>query len=201
MQILTNITKDYNITLASQSPRRISLLKSLQIPFSIKPADIDENISPRLSPKKYCQNLAISKALAVAENGADDATIIIAADTIVVLGKKILNKPANKIEAFNMLKQLSNRSHFVYTGIALINTKNCRIISDYSRTAVYFRELSNKEIFDYVENGSTLDKAGSYGIQDDYGAVFVHRIEGCYNNVIGLPTELLYRKLIEIAEL
>ncbi|MBR3090754.1 MAG: septum formation protein Maf, partial [Bacteroidetes bacterium] len=122
------------------------------------------------------------------------------ADTIVVLNNEIINKPKDENDAFQILNKLSNRSHFVYTGIALINTQNNKMLVDYSRTCVYFREIDKEEILEYIADGKTLDKAGSYGIQDDYGALFVRKIEGCYNNVLGLPIELLRRRLLEIID-
>lgn len=204
MNTFINILKNYDILLASQSQRRINLLKSLNLNFKAIPANINENIELKLSPAKYAQTLALKKANKVKEEilkNTETPTLIIGADTIVVLNNKTINKPKNEDEAFQMLIKLSNTYHFVYTGIALINTKNKKIITDYSRTCVYFRKLEENEILEYISGGKTLDKAGSYGIQDDYGSLFVKKIEGCYNNVIGLPIELLRRKLIEITKI
>lgn len=198
MNKLTNITKKYEIILASQSQRRINLLKLLNLDFEIESADINENIDKSLPPVLYSKTLAERKAKKIAEPYKGFSKLIIGADTIVVLDNKIINKPLDEDEAFFMLKSLSNRFHFVYTGLSIINTYKNTIITDYSRTCVHFRELEDKEILEYISNGKTLDKAGSYGIQDDYGALFVKRIEGCYNNVIGLPLELLYRNLLKI---
>ncbi len=198
MNSFTNILKKYEIILASQSQRRINLLKSLSLDFKVKPANINENINKMLSPVLYSQILAQKKAEQIAKEYKNTATLVIGADTIVVLKNNIINKPTDEDEAFLMLKSLSGRSHFVYTAISIINTEKDRILTDYSRTCVYFRDLEDEEILEYVSNGRTLDKAGSYGIQDDYGALFVKKIEGCYNNVIGLPIELLRRKLLEI---
>lgn len=205
MNTLLNILKDYNIILASHSPRRINLLKSLNLEFQVKPAHIDENIDLRLPPVKYSKLLAFRKADKIREELLNDSNqqrnnIIIGADTIVVLNNEIINKPKDENDAFQILNKLSNRSHFVYTGIALINTKNNKMLVDYSRTCVYFREIDKEEILEYIADGKTLDKAGSYGIQDDYGALFVRKIEGCYNNVLGLPIELLRRRLLEIID-
>jgi len=194
-----NILEGYEIILASQSPRRVNLLKSLKIDFEVEPADINENICKKNSPKRYVQTLASKKAEKIALKYKNTSKIIIGADTIVVLDNQVINKPSTELEAFNMLKKLSGRHHFVYTGIAVFNTKTNKIITDFSRTCVHFRELSNEEILEYVAGGKTLDKAGSYGIQDDYGALFVKKIEGCYNNVIGLPLELLWRNILKIS--
>jgi septum formation protein len=113
------------------------------------------------------------------------------------LNDEIINKPVSKEDAFVILKKLSGNSHFVYTGVTVLNSATSKAITDYSLTRVYFRELSDSEILDYISTGSPMDKAGAYGIQDDYGALFVKRIEGCYNNVIGLPLELMFRILLE----
>ena len=125
------------------------------------------------------------------------------ADTTVVLQGYILNKPLDAADAVRMLSMLSNRTHEVFTGIALIECSADgsarKIITDVSRTEVRFRRLSADEIRSYVASGSPLDKAGGYGIQDDFGAVFVEAIHGCYNTVVGLPLELLYRRLLEFS--
>jgi septum formation protein len=108
-----------------------------------------------------------------------------------------LHKPKDCNEAFEILKNLSGRTHQVYTGITLINNYSQKIINEYSKTDVTFRELSDDEIYAYIESGSPMDKAGAYGIQDDFGAVFVRHINGCYYNIVGLPIELFYRMLKE----
>ncbi|MDR0926143.1 MAG: Maf family protein [Ignavibacteria bacterium] len=180
--------------LASQSPRRIHLLKSIGIDFEVLPADVDERISTKMPPSKYCKYLAERKANHIAKQINTPATII-AADTIVVQRSKIINKPMDAADALRILRQLSGTHHFVYTGVAVIDTETARRVVDYSRTTVYFRELSDSEIRAYISTGSPMDKAGAYGIQDDYGALFVSRIEGCYNNVIGLPLEKLWEML------
>jgi septum formation protein len=218
LNLLTNLLKNYQIILASQSPRRINLLKSLGLDFEIIPANIDEHLLKETKPSMYCKKLALSKAQFVskiidtkiinikpnnliAENILiDKKKLIIAADTIVVLDGEIINKPTDKIDAFNILRRLSGNNHFVYTGVTVLNSANSKAITDYSRTTVYFRKLSDTEILDYIDTGSPMDKAGGYGIQDDYGALFVKRIEGCYNNVIGLPLELLFKMLIKAIE-
>ena len=208
MNLLKNIQNNYKIILASKSPRRINLLKSLRLDFETVSANIDEEALQEKKPSLYCRKLAISKARFVQENfnckelvskeNFSRKKLIIAADTIVVLENEIINKPQNEIDAFNILKKLSDRNHFVYTGIAVINLAKNRHIIDFKRTTVSFRNLSDSEIWDYINTGSPMDKAGAYGIQDDYGAVFVKKINGCYNNVIGLPLELLFQNLKKI---
>ena len=127
------------------------------------------------------------------ENG-----IVITADTIVVLNDEIIGKPQNKIDAKNILQKLSGKKHVVYTGFSLINKTENKVITDFSKTKVYFKELSLKEIIDYISTGSPMDKAGAYGIQDDFGAVFVKKIEGCYYNVLGFPVSKIYEGLKNI---
>jgi len=235
LNLLANLLKDYQIILASGSPRRINLLKSLGLDFEIIPANIDESSLKETKPSIYCKKLAFSKAQVVSkiinnnliqnknltqDNNLiqnnnliqdnknliqknviiENNNLIIAADTIVVLSGEIINKPQSKDDAYRILNKLSGNSHFVYTGVTVLNSNSNskKAITDYSRTAVYFRKLSDREILEYINSGSPMDKAGGYGIQDDYGALFVKRIEGCYNNVIGLPIELLYKMLVKI---
>lgn len=184
------------IVLASKSPRRITLLKNLGLEFDVIPSKIDENISEKLQPNEYVMKLSRLKAENVAAMlGGDE--IVIGADTTVYLDGNYLNKPRDCDEAFEILKKLSGRTHQVYTGITLINNVSQKIINEFSKTDVTFRELSDDEIYAYIESGSPMDKAGAYGIQDDFGAVFVRHINGCYYNIVGLPIELFYRMLKE----
>ncbi|MEJ5245058.1 MAG: Maf family protein [Bacteroidota bacterium] len=184
------------IVLASKSPRRITLLKNLGLEFDVIPSKIDENISEKLQPNEYVMKLSRLKAENVSSMlGGDE--IVIGADTTVYLDGNYLNKPKDCDEAFEILKKLSGRTHQVYTGITLINNYSQKIINEYSKTEVTFRELSDDEIYAYIESGSPMDKAGAYGIQDDFGAVFVRHINGCYYNIVGLPIELFYRMLKE----
>lgn len=182
------------LILASASPRRKKLLEQIGVEFQVKVSAFDEETVPtHLPPPEYVQRLAQSKALEVAQNLTFQA-IVLGADTTVVLDGQILNKPTNAADAARMLGLLSNRTHEVCTGIALVETATNRVITDVCRTEVRFRALEAREIEGYVASGSPLDKAGSYGIQDDFGAVFVQEIRGCYYNVVGLPLELLYRR-------
>jgi septum formation protein len=124
--------------------------------------------------------------------------IVITADTIVVLNKTVLGKPADKKDAFRILKMLSGKTHFVYTGYSIFNFTNNKMISEYENTEVTFRDLSDEEIKEYINGGSPMDKAGAYGIQDDFGAVFIKKINGCYYNVVGLPLAKFYHALLRI---
>jgi nucleoside triphosphate pyrophosphatase len=190
--IKTNI----QIYLASSSPRRKRLLQQLNIPFKTFSVDIDEKIRKGESPIKAVKRLSIEKmemAKKIIKRG-----IIITADTIVVLDNQIIGKPKDKKEAERILEKLSGRTHKVYTGFSVFNSVNGEIITEYEKTFVKFRELNKKEIVDYISTGSPMDKAGAYGIQDDFGAVFVEKINGCYYNVVGLPLTKVYKSLLKV---
>lgn len=184
------------IYLASQSPRRKILLQQLGLKFESFSFDLEEEFVENQSPIKTVKRLALEK-MRIAETIKNDG-IIITADTIVVLNKQIIGKPKNKKNAKELLTKLSNNKHYVYTGFALKNLVTNSEIVDYEKTEVTFRKLTSSEISDYIESGSPLDKAGAYGIQDDFGAVFVSKINGCYYNVVGLPLSKVYSKLLEI---
>ncbi|MBM2816225.1 MAG: Septum formation protein Maf [Ignavibacteria bacterium] len=179
------------IVLASQSPRRQHLLERLGFQFTIEPAHIEENELENEEPSQHVMRLALEKARAIAKTKSVPA-LVIGADTIVFLEGAILNKPENKSDAIQMLSRLSGREHTVFSGVALVESCTRKSVVEYEKTLVEFRNLSDEEISAYVESGSPLDKAGAYGVQDDFGAVFVRRIEGCYYNVVGLPLQLLY---------
>lgn len=181
------------IYLASASPRRKILLEQIGLKFSILTVNLNEKIYNGENPVKIVKRLALEK-LKLAEEKVNNG-IIITADTIVVLQKQIIGKPKNKKDAEKILKTLSGKTHFVYTGFALCNLQTGKTVVDYRKSAVTFRVLGTKEIQEYVEQGSPLDKAGAYGIQDDFGAVFVKNINGCYYNVVGLPLSDVYTAL------
>jgi septum formation protein len=184
------------IFLASKSPRRKKLLNQLNLKFEVLSVQVDESRNGRETPVMMVRRLAqgkLSAAKTKIRNG-----IIITADTIVVLDSEVLGKPGIRSEAKKMLGKLSGRTHIVYTGFSIYNSKNKRTITDYEKTLVTFRRLGNKEIDDYVKTGSPMDKAGAYGIQDDFGAVFVKKINGDYYNVVGLPLAKLYSNLLKV---
>ncbi|SHK02612.1 Maf family protein [Rhodothermus profundi] len=181
------------LILASRSPRRRKLLAQLGLDFEVHPSDLDENATNHRLPEQLVEQLALEKARTVAARFPEALTL--GADTIVVLDGMVLNKPADEAEARAMLRRLSGRTHTVYTGVALVHPASQRELVDYEATHVTFAPLSDAEIDAYVATGSPLDKAGAYGIQDDYGAVFIRRIEGDYYNVVGLPLHRLYRML------
>lgn len=188
------------LILASQSPRRKFLLQNLGLSFDIIPANIDEdNLPEGITPREVPKYLSQEKAKHVAKK-VDGECIIISADTIVAMCDEILNKPTDEADAKRILSKLSGNTHTVFTGVTLINTKTGKMISDVQESQVTFRLLDAKEIDYYISTGSPMDKAGAYGIQDDFGAVFVSRVCGCYYNIVGLPLEMFYRMLREINE-
>ncbi len=190
------IRTEIPIILASKSPRRKKLLKQIGLNFKVKAFDVNEELAQNIQPAKLAKKLALQKLEAARKKIKN--SIIITADTIVVLDGEILGKPKNKSDAVKMLKKLSGAKHYVYTGFAIYNGANGNLVADYEKTCVAFRKLDEKEIKEYVASGSPLDKAGAYGIQDDYGAVFVRKISGCYYNVVGLPLAKVYQALQQV---
>ncbi|MFN2636965.1 MAG: nucleoside triphosphate pyrophosphatase [Gemmatimonadaceae bacterium] len=181
------------VVLASASPRRRELLTLIGIPHRVLPANIDERVKGRESPRKHAERLAREKASAVARQHANAVTV--AADTIVVIDRKILGKPANAVDAGSMLSLLNGRRHRVITAVAVSRGGN--LLSAVEEVDVKFRKLSDDEIDAYIATGEPLDKAGAYGIQG-YGATIVERIEGDYFAVMGLPLVKLVGLLEEI---
>jgi len=179
--------------LASSSPRRRELLLRLQTPFDIILPDVDESvIPPEGSPETYCTALAELKANDISQHYPNN--LVIGSDTIVVLDNNIMGKPEDKTMAQNMLKTLSGKTHHVYTGVCLKwADKNIHHLFA-EITMVTFRELSEADINHYIESCPPYDKAGSYGIQD-WSAVFVKEIKGCYDNVVGFPISRFYEEL------
>ena len=188
------------IVLASQSPRRKKLLNQLGFRFEIIPSTCAEIITST-KPTQVVTELALQKATEVAHQ--TENALVIGADTIVVLNGAIIGKPDSPTHAHEMLQTLSGNTHQVYTGVAFVKTSSSgTIIQNYSffeETEVEFSHLSDSEIQNYVATGSPLDKAGAYGIQDDWGAVFVKRIEGDYYNVVGFPLNRFYNELKHFA--
>ena len=180
--------------LASASERRKDLLSRIVSNFEVKISNFDEEkVEVSTNIENYVKTLAEGKAKDVALN-CDNDSIIIGADTIVVIGDNILGKPKDKNHAFEMLKLLSNNVHRVYSGVAVINNQKNIMKSECLYTEVYFSEISDDEIWRYIESGECLDKAGAYGIQG-YGCVFAEKINGCYYNVVGLPLNLLNKMI------
>lgn len=179
------------LVLASTSPRRISLLKQLGVPFeAVDPGDAENSVA--LDPVAHVRDHALSKAEAVAAKYPD--RLVIAADTIVVLDGRILEKPRNMEEAKAMLRVLCGRIHTVVSAVALVERD--RGLSDLriEETKVGMKKLTEEEIEAYVATGEPMDKAGAYAAQG-IGAVIIERVEGCFYNVVGLPMSLLYDML------
>jgi septum formation protein len=183
--------------LASGSERRQELLHRIVENFDIIVSDFDESkVLYEGDMNKYVIDLAYGKALSVRETLREDA-IIVAGDTIVVLGNRILGKPKDENEACSMLIELSGKVHRVYSGVAVINTSNNKIEKESLYTEVTFSNLSDEEIKKYIKTGEPLDKAGAYGIQG-FGGVFVEKINGCYYNVVGLPLNLVNKMINKV---
>ena len=183
--MLTNIDSKNKLILASASPRRKELLKSIRIPFIVAPAEIDELVQDGEEPEAHVQRLAHEKAFEISKKYQD--SWVLGADTIVVIDGRILGKPSDETEAVEMLSILSGRTHVVFTGYAIINLcyPDMKTVA-YTRSEVFIRTLSKAEIQGYVLTGEPMDKAGAYAIQD-VGAAIVERIYGSYTNVVGLP--------------
>ena len=181
------------VILASQSPRRQELLKLFNIPFTVRVADIDETMDESKLPYDEVARVSRLKAMAVSREAED---VVIAADTIVVCDGKVLGKPKDEADARSMLQLLSGRDHQVMTGVSVLRGE--KILSCTEVTDIHFRDLTEKEIDDYIRTGEPMDKAGSYGIQG--GAVlFAEKLCGDYFNVVGLPVCRLGKLLKEIA--
>lgn len=182
--------------LASNSPRRKKMLRSLGIEFIHLNVDHKEIIFEKDSPLKNVKRLAKEKCVRAAENL--DYGIVISADTIVVLDGKIIGKPIDQNDAKIILRKLSGRTHYVYTGFAIYDAELKKIYVDNEKTKVTFYNLTEQKIDDYINTGSPMDKAGAYGIQDDFGSLFVKKIDGCYNNVMGFPIAKIFQSLEKI---
>lgn len=179
-----------SIILASRSPRRAQLLRQIGLRFETSVCDIEEVFDPTMTPEENARSLSYMKAQDVAARF--DRGIVLGSDTIVVLDGVLLGKPDTEDDARRMLRSLSGRTHTVVTGFAIVDAETKKSYIDCERTDVTFRTLDDDEIAAYVAAGSPMDKAGAYGIQDDFGAVFVERIAGDYYTVVGLPLSKVY---------
>jgi len=178
--------------LASASPRRKELLKKIIKNFKVAVSSVDETKIKAKTPEGFAIKAALTKAKDVARKHKH--SLVIGADTIVVLGKKILGKPKNKQAAFKMLKSLCGKTQKVITGIAIVDSDTLAKITDYEVTKVSMKKASDKDIRNYIDTHKPLDKAGSYGIQE-MDEVFIDKIVGDYDNVVGLPVKLLKKLL------
>lgn len=185
---------NYNVILASGSPRRHQFLKDLEIPFTIDVKEVDEVYPKELKGVAITDYLADLKSKAF--TNLNDNDLLITSDTIVWLENEALGKPKDATEAFEMLRRLSGKQHQVMTSISIKNP-NFQIITN-DTTNVYFKELSDEEIHYYIETYQPFDKAGAYGIQEWIGFIGIEKLEGSYFNVMGLPVQKLYKELLKL---
>ncbi len=179
------------IILASASPRRQFLLKEIGLEFTIDPPHINESFPKEMPIETVPSYLAEKKAKALLPKIKDE--IILASDTVVILGNQILNKPSARKEAVQMLTDLSGQTHTVITAVCLLSKSKIDCFED--RTDVTFKKLTQTEIEFYVDNYKPYDKAGAYGAQDWIGMVAIEKIVGSYFTVMGLPTHKVYERL------
>jgi len=186
------------LVLASVSPRRQELLRLIGLPFRVVPSEFDESAVPLWPPEQHVLESATAKANDIASRINEG--VVIGADTVVVVEDTVLGKPVDEDDARRMLRLLSGRSHYVYTGVCAVRRskgKTSRSVRDCVRTEVLFCKLSKDVIDAYVATGEPLDKAGAYGIQER-GSVLIEGIVGDYFNVVGLPVHRLSRLLAEV---
>ena len=186
--------KEYNIILASKSPRRQQFFKDLDIDFTIQLKEVEEIYPPKLKGIEITDFLADLKSLAF--KGLSEKDLLITSDTIVWLDQVALGKPKDAEDAFNMLRSLSGKKHQVITSISIKSKSFQKIINDV--TTVSFKELSDDEINYYIKNYKPFDKAGAYGIQEWIGFIAIDNLEGSYFNVVGLPVHKLYKELMDL---
>ena len=182
------------IVLASASPRRKELLEQIGLRFEVEPSDYEEDIAPGSEPHEMAKKLSLGKARAAALKHRK--ALIIAADTFVVFGDRILGKPRTNAEAREMLRALNGQAHSVISGFTILDTETGKVVSRSVETRVHMRKLTLREIDSYIRTEEPLDKAGGYAIQGR-GAVLVESIEGDYFNVVGLPLRALADALRE----
>jgi septum formation protein len=187
----------HDLILASKSPRRQQILRDLGLNFRIETLEVDESFDDQLPSVAVAEYLAKKKNEAYRQKFTKE--IIITADTTVLIGDKILNKPADRDEAEEMIRSLSGNIHKVITGVAISIPGRQDFISFSETTKVTFTRLENHEIDFYIDQFQPYDKAGAYGIQEWIGLIAIERIEGSYQNVVGLPSHRLYHELKKLA--
>ena len=186
--------KEYNVILASKSPRRQQFFKDLDINFTIQLKEVEEIYPPELKGIEITDFLADLKSQVFTNLSEKD--LLITSDTIVWLDDIALGKPKDAEDAFNMLRSLSGKKHKVITSISIKSKSYQKIINDV--TTVSFKELSDNEINYYIKNYKPFDKAGAYGIQEWIGFIAIDHLEGSYFNVVGLPVHKLYKELMNL---
>lgn len=182
------------LILCSKSPRRAQLLREAGFQFTVEAFDTDEDFSETMPLEEVAPHLAERKAAAAAHLIKTDE-IVLAADSVVIVGGRIFNKPADYDEAFYMIRQLAGRQHTVVTGVSLLAAERQKTFAGVSQ--VWFSEFTDAEIDYYIRHYAPFDKAGAYGVQDWIGLCKIHRLEGTYANVMGLPVDLVYEALKE----
>ena len=192
--MLRDKLKKFNIILASESPRRQNFFKDLDIDFTIQIKKVQEIYPNNLIGTEITDYLADLKSKEF--NNLKVKDILITSDTIVWLNNEALGKPKTKEEAFKMLRSLSGKKHEVITSISIKSKNFQKILNDI--TAVYFKEISDEEIYYYIDNYSPFDKAGAYGIQEWLGFIAIDKIDGSFFNVVGLPVHKLYKELLKL---
>lgn len=192
--LLTEKLKDTNIILASQSPRRKELLAGLGLKFSTISLDIDETFDRNeFKKEQITEYLSAKKAKAYTDIQPND--LIITSDTTVWVDDESLEKASNREEAYEMIKKLSGKTHSVYTSVTIRSLVKEVTFSD--ETKVTFADLTDEEIYFYIDNYKPFDKAGAYGVQEWIGYIGVDNMNGSYFNVMGLPTHKLYKELVK----
>lgn len=190
--------KDITIVLGSGSPRRKELVENLGLSLIQDIRSIDETIPEEINALEAAEYLAVKKSEAFSSNELKEGQVLVTADTVVLLNGEILNKPSDQKEAQKMLKNLSNKVHQVITGVS-IKTKRKHTSFSVS-TEVWFNTLSDTEIDYYIRNFEPYDKAGAYGIQEWIGKIGIAKINGCFYNVMGLPTSHVFKAIMEITK-
>ena len=196
--MLLNDLQQYQIYLASKSPRRKELLAGMGVNFEVMTTDVEETYDPSWSPEQIVMHLSRLKLSPIDMAQYDPKTLFIACDTIVVVGGRIIGKPKDETEARKMLHALSGNTHTVYSGLTVATPQES--LTDYRATEVVFDELTDEMIQYYIDTYKPYDKAGSYGVQEWIGYVGIREVRGSYYNVMGLPTRLLWEMLEEVTK-
>jgi septum formation protein len=191
LSLLKDLDK-FDIILASESPRRFDLLRMVGLTFKVRPSHITEIYSNHLSAIEYAIENARKKGDYIASTLPQ--SLVISADTIVVLNDEILEKPKDESHAFQILSKLSGNTHEVITGFGFTSKNYKRTVFDHEVTKVTFHNLSQGEIHTYIETGEPFDKAGAYGAQG-YGSLLIKKVDGCFFNVVGLPLSKFFKTL------
>ncbi|SHH68729.1 Maf-like protein [Winogradskyella jejuensis] len=195
--MLKELLKPYHLILASGSPRRHAFFKSLDLDFEVILKPVEEVYPKHLKIEEITDYLSKLKAEPLLSE-LKPKDILVTSDTIVWHNKKALGKPKDEQEAYNMLESMSGDTHSVISSVCFTTTKQQILVN--TTTEVTFKNLTDQEIWYYINNFKPFDKAGAYGIQEWIGAIGISEIKGSYNNVVGLPTHLLYETLINISK-